>query len=96
MTDRKKGKKKFVLWIFLISVPAIFISIYYINREVKIPQGEITYQITYPYTELGGAATLMLPKEVIVTFKGSKLLTCIKKGNLFETTVLVDEKTKQM
>lgn len=57
----------------------------------KIEQGEIEYQITYPYNEISGVMEMMLPKEMSVKFKGTKSIATIKRGAMFTTQIVADE-----
>jgi len=62
-----------------------------------IEQGEITYEITYPYnTELSGTMRMILPKEATLIFKGSQMLTIVKTGKIFRTDIYADESTKKL
>jgi hypothetical protein len=57
----------------------------------KIPEGEINYEVTYPYMEVTGLMSAILPKEMTITFKGTKMKTSIKRGRIFATDVISDE-----
>lgn len=62
-----------------------------------IEQGEITYEITYPYnTNLSSTMMAILPKEATLIFKGSKMLTIVKRGKIFRTDIYADEATKEL
>ncbi|MBI3133293.1 MAG: hypothetical protein HYZ14_01325 [Bacteroidetes bacterium] len=62
-----------------------------------IEQGEITYEITYPYnTDLSATMLMILPKEATLVFKGSKMLTIVKTGKIFRTDIYADEATKEL
>ncbi len=62
-----------------------------------IEQGEITYEITYPYnTNLSSTMMAILPKEATLIFKGSKMLTIVKRGKIFRTDIFADEATKEL
>jgi hypothetical protein len=62
-----------------------------------IEQGEITYEITYPYnTNLSSTMMAILPKEATLIFKGSKMLTVVKRGRIFRTDIYADEATKEL
>ncbi|MGV6861573.1 MAG: hypothetical protein ACWA41_07360 [Putridiphycobacter sp.] len=62
----------------------------------KINQGEIVYEITYPYTKVSGLMEMMLPKEMTVQFKDSKSIATIKKGKMFTTQIVADGETKTL
>lgn len=97
MTGKNKKKKKRLIFIlFFGSLAAVFAVWYFVLRETKIRQGEITYAVTYPYNNFEGFTAAMLPKEVTVVFKDSKLLTTIRRGNIFQTQVYIDEESKEM
>lgn len=57
----------------------------------KIPEGEINYEVTYPYMEVTGLMSAILPKEMTITFKDTKMKTSIKRGRIFSTDVITDE-----
>lgn len=57
----------------------------------KIPEGEILYTITYPHNELKGMVEHIMPEEMTLTFKGSKIRSKIARGKIFQTEVVSDE-----
>ncbi|MBD3637280.1 MAG: hypothetical protein HUJ25_08015 [Crocinitomicaceae bacterium] len=59
--------------------------------ESKIPEGEITYEITYPHMEVTGLMSAILPKEMTIVFKGTQMKTTISRGHIFETDVVTNE-----
>ncbi|MBK7129400.1 MAG: hypothetical protein IPH66_08575 [Crocinitomicaceae bacterium] len=62
-----------------------------------IQEGEITFDITYPYnTDLSIGMKAILPKEATLIFKGSKMLTIVKRGRMFRTDIYADEATKEL
>lgn len=62
-----------------------------------IDQGEITFEITYPYsTDLSATMLMILPKEATLIFKESKMLTIVKTGKIFRTDIYADEATKEL
>ncbi len=64
--------------------------------ENKIQQGEIEYEITYPYNEITGLMNTLLPKKMTVIFKGEKMIITIAKGKMFSTEILSNEETKEL
>ena len=60
-----------------------------------IQQGEIQYEITYPYSDLSGIMDVMLPKNMTVKFKGDRMIASIEKGKIFRTDILSNNKTKE-
>jgi len=61
----------------------------------KIEQGEITFDITYPFNpDLSATMKLVLPKEATFIFKGSKMLTIVKTGKIFRTEIYAEETAK--
>jgi hypothetical protein len=63
----------------------------------KIDQGEITFEITYPYNpDLSNTMKMILPKEATLIFKGSKMLTIVKTGKIFKTEIYADEAAKDL
>lgn len=66
-------------------------------KENKINQGEIEYKITYPYNpNVTGVMEMMLPKEMTVKFKDSKMIATIKRGKMFTTQIISDELTQEL
>ncbi|MEX1001881.1 MAG: hypothetical protein WDZ35_07190 [Crocinitomicaceae bacterium] len=57
-----------------------------------IPEGELNYDITYPHMEVTGLMAAILPKEMTIIFKGTKMKTIISRGKIFQTEVITDEK----
>ena len=57
----------------------------------KINEGELTYDITYPHMDVTGLMSAILPKEMTIIFKGTKMMTTISRGRIFETKVVTDE-----
>lgn len=57
----------------------------------KIEEGELTYDITYPHMEVTGIMSAILPKEMTIVFKGTKMKTTIARGKIFTTEVITDE-----
>lgn len=81
------------LSIFLL----IFLSLSFFSCEdKKIQSGEIEYEISYPYNKLSKLMEMMLPKTMTTVFKDGKMITTIKKGNLFTTKVYSNEITKEL
>lgn len=64
--------------------------------EKQIQQGEIEYEITYPYSELSGIMDVMLPKKMVVKFKGDKMIVSIEKGSIFQTDIISEELSKKL
>jgi len=65
-------------------------------NEGKIQSGEIEYEITYPYNKLSKLMEMMLPKTMTIVFKGDKMITTIKKGNLFTTNIISNGTQKEL
>ena len=66
-------------------------------KENKINQGEIEYKITYPYNpNVTGVMQMMLPKEMNVKFKNTKMIATIKRGKMFTTQIVSDEQTQEL
>ncbi len=61
--------------------------------DSKIPEGEIEYVITYPYTDVSGLLGAVLPEKATLVFKGTKMKTNIARGKIFTTDVISDEAT---
>lgn len=59
--------------------------------EPKIEQGEIQYELTYPHMDTEGWIGIILPTEMTIIFKGTKMKTSIQKGRIFETHIISDE-----
>ncbi|MFT4602115.1 MAG: hypothetical protein ACI857_002301 [Arenicella sp.] len=73
----------------LLALPLLFITS---CGQSKIKEGELNYDVTYPYMEVTGLMSAILPKEMIIVFKGTKMMTTISRGRIFETKVITDEK----
>lgn len=78
--------------IVLLALPLLFTSC----GEDRIPEGEITYEITYPNMEVTGLMSAILPKEMTIVFKGRKMKTTISRGHIFETDVITNEETQDI
>ncbi|MFK8046332.1 MAG: hypothetical protein AB8B72_12625 [Crocinitomicaceae bacterium] len=57
-------------------------------EKEPIQQGEIVYEITYPYSELNGIMDVMLPKKMTAVFKGDKMIASIEKSKVFRTDIV--------
>ena len=62
----------------------------------RIEQGELTYKITYPYTDTSGATGRLLPKEMKVIFKGTKVKTEIARGKFINMQIISDNADKSI
>ncbi len=65
-------------------------------KDSKIQQGEIVYEISYPYSNLSGIMEVMLPKKMTVKFKGDRMIASIEKGKIFRTDILSQGKSKKL
>ena len=65
-------------------------------RDGKVDSGEIEYEISYPYNNLSKLMEMMLPKTMTIVFKDGKMITTIKKGNLFTTKIISNENTQEL
>ncbi len=65
-------------------------------KDSKIQQGEIEYEITYPYSDLSGIMDVMLPKKMTVKFKGDKMIASIEKGKIFRTDIVSSASSKKI
>ena len=75
----------------------VFISISLFScSDGKIQSGEIEYEITYPYNKLSKIMKMMLPKKMTVVIKGNKMITTIKKGNIFTTNIVSNGTLKEL
>lgn len=61
--------------------------------ESKVEQGEVTYELTYPYMDTDGFISAVLPQEMTIMFKGTKMKATISRGSFFETNIISDEST---
>ena len=77
----------------LLVLPVLFLSS---CGKDKVKEGELTYEITYPYMEVTGLMSAILPKEMNIVFKGTKMKTTIARGKIFSTEVITDESDKSM
>lgn len=64
---------------------------YSCTEDPKIDQGEVQYELTYPYMEVDGFLVAVIPTEMTIVFKGTKMKTTITKGRFFETNIISDE-----
>ena len=81
------------LSIFLL----IFLSLSLVGcNGGKVDSGEIEYEISYPYNNLSKLMEMMLPKTMTIVFKDDKMITTIKKGNLFTTKIISNENTREL
>jgi len=71
----------------LLALPLIFTSC----GPDHISEGKLNYDITYPHTEVTGLMSAILPKEMTIVFKGTKMKTTIERGKIFKTDVITDE-----
>jgi hypothetical protein len=62
----------------------------------KIEQGELEYKIQYPHSDISDFMLAMLPEKMTIVFKGTKMMTTIKKGKIFTTQIITDEKDKSI
>lgn len=68
------------------------------KEEVEIPklkEGEIIFEVTYPYYTDGFMASL-LPDEMVMTFKDNIYKNSVTKGGLFTTTIIADCNIKEL
>lgn len=65
-------------------------------KQEKIKQGEIAYDITYPYTDLNGIMDVMLPKKMTVIFKGDHMIASIEKPKIFRTDIISNGVKKEL
>lgn len=82
--------KKLIPTLLIISIFAISCG------KEKIQQGEIEYEITYPYSELNGIMDVMLPKKMTAIFKGDKMIASIEKSKIFRTDIVSEGSTKKL
>lgn len=57
----------------------------------KINSGEITYQITYPNTEISGFMKAILPETMTIIFNDTRMKSTIARGEIFATDIISDE-----
>lgn len=58
-------------------------------EEPKIKEGEVHFELTYPYYEDAFMASIM-PDEMVMTFKDNVYKNCVSQGGLFSTTLIAD------
>ncbi|MCH2234752.1 MAG: hypothetical protein MK078_10935 [Crocinitomicaceae bacterium] len=81
---------------FLLPILGLILLVFSSCGENRIPQGEIEYTITYPYTNVEGFVSAILPEKLVLTFKDTKIKSMIKRGNIFKTEIVSDEKDKSI
>lgn len=74
----------------------VVLSTLYSCDSNKIDQGEILYSISYPDNNASGFTLALLPDEMNLTFKDTRVLTTVKKGKLFSTQILTNESDKSV
>ena len=77
---------------FILLFPLLIVSC----GKSKIQEGELTYSIEYPNSGVSGFMLAMLPDEMSLIFKGTKMMTTIKKGKMFTTQIITDEADKSI
>lgn len=80
--------------IALIFLPTILILIS--CTPDKVQEGEVSYAITYPNSEISGFMQAILPETMTITFKGTKMLTTIARGEIFTTQIISDQKDQSV
>jgi len=77
--------------------PIVLIALFLMSCEPsEIQQGEIKYEITYPYSNLSGIMGVVLPKKMTVKFKGDKMIASIENGKFFRTDILSENNKKNL
>lgn len=82
-------RAKFFLLLFVVSLISSCGS-------DKIQEGEVVYELSYPYMDTDGFLGVVLPKEMTIIFKGTKMRTTIKRGKIFETNIISDEADRSL
>lgn len=80
---------------FCAFIPVFILLVVSCGKE-KIKQGELEYTIAYPYSDISDFMLAMLPEKMNLVFKGTKMMTTIKKGKLFTTQIITDETDKSI
>ncbi len=62
----------------------------------KVDEGEIEYIVTYPNSKISGFMLAILPENMTITFKGSKMKTSFESGTFFTTEIISDEADKSI
>lgn len=62
----------------------------------KVEEGEIEYAVTYPNSEISGFMLAILPENMTITFKGTKMKTSFESGTFFTTEIISDEADKSV
>lgn len=75
--------------LLLITLPLVLI--FSACGSNKVQEGEVEYEITYPNIEISGFMQAILPSNMTVSFKGTKMKTTISRGEIFTTEVITDE-----
>ena len=84
-------KRLIFLSIFTISLSAFFVSCKEEEKVVvpKLSEGEIHFELTYPYYEDAFMASIM-PDEMLMTFKNNVYRNHVSQGGLFSSTLIAD------
>lgn len=76
----------------LLTQTAILLFIVlFASCESKIEQGQIDYDLSYIDVDTSGVTGRILPEEIIVIFKGTKVYTEISRGSLINIQIVSDE-----
>jgi hypothetical protein len=62
----------------------------------KVEEGEIEYVVTYPNLEITGFMLAILPENMTITFKGTKMKASFESGSFFTTEIISDEANKSV
>lgn len=60
------------------------------SGDEEITQGEIEFDIIYPYYQGSGLMASMLPEKMTMVFKDGVYKTEVAKGSIFKTTFIID------
>lgn len=82
--------KTHISGLFSVTVILSMLFLSSCGSEEEITEGEIEFEITYPYYQGSGFMASMLPDKMIMTFKDGVYKTEVAKGTLFKSAFIVD------
>jgi hypothetical protein len=66
------------------------------TEEDNQPQGRITYEISYPYNDGKSILASLLPTEMVMTYKGSKMKVSVDVKKIFSNVIISDEEERSL
>lgn len=93
-------KSQYIRWRIIITLFIIpcFISSCDVDLfDTRMSEGEVVYDVSYPYTESTGFMANMLPEEMVLKFKNNNMYSDLSAGmGMFRLTFITDNEKKTM